>query len=422
MTKQERLEKQAAKLVEMKSHEDELRKTGVRYIAGIDEVGRGPLAGPVYAAVVVLPEDFDVLGIDDSKKLSAKKREELDEIIRERALAYGIGVADNEEIDELNILNATKNAMIRAIINANAGLPAGEEIDCILVDAVHLDIDIRQESIIKGDEKCLSIAAASIVAKVARDNFMTMMDETYPGYDFASNKGYGTAAHYEGLRKFGQTPIHRRSFLRKFKETESSKGDTMAKTKVYAVRKGREIGIFNTWESCRRSVEGFSGAEYKSFSDPDEAVAYMGWTSRTELSEPGIKAYVDGSYDVASKRYAGAAVILNGDVVIELSQAYDDEQAELRNVAGEIMGARLAIDYCLNKGIDALTIYHDYEGVGRWGDDEWKANLEMTKTYKEYVANARKKMTIKFVKVKAHVGNKYNELADKLAKGALNMI
>ena len=430
MTKKERLEAQAIKLAEMKAHEDELRACGHKYIAGIDEVGRGPLAGPVYAACVVLPADFDVLGVNDSKKLSAKKREELDLAIREKAITIGIGIADNDEIDELNILNATRNAMIRAIINANAGLPAGESIDQLLIDAVKLDIDIPQESIIKGDEKCLSIASASIVAKVARDNFMTLMDEQYPGYDFASNKGYGTSAHYEGLRKLGQTPIHRKSFLHKFKEEEARKAERTGDMagakgkakKVYAVRKGREIGIFDTWESCKRSVDGFKGAEYKSFADTEEALCYMGWSSANELSEPGIKAYVDGSYNVADGRYAGSAVIINGDVIIELSQAYDDNQAELRNVAGEIMGARLAIDYCLRKGIDALTIYHDYEGVGKWGDDLWKANLEMTKAYKEYVADARKKMTIKFVKVKAHSGNKYNELADNLAKKALNMI
>ncbi len=430
MTKKERLEAQAIKLAEMKAHEDELRACGHKYIAGIDEVGRGPLAGPVYAACVVLPADFDVLGVNDSKKLSAKKREELDLAIREKAITIGIGIADNDEIDELNILNATRNAMIRAIINANAGLPADESIDQLLIDAVKLDIDIPQESIIKGDEKCLSIASASIVAKVARDNFMTLMDERYPGYDFASNKGYGTSAHYEGLRKLGQTPIHRKSFLHKFKEEEARKAERTGDMagakgkakKVYAVRNGREIGIFDTWESCKRSVDGFKGAEYKSFQDPEEALCYMGWSSVNELSEPGIKAYVDGSYNVADGRYAGSAVIINGDVIIELSQAYDDNQAELRNVAGEIMGARLAIDYCLRKGIDALTIYHDYEGVGKWGDDLWKANLDMTKAYKEYVAEARKKMTIKFVKVKAHSGNKYNELADNLAKKALNMI
>lgn len=423
MTKQERLELQKQKLVEMKAHEDELRRGGVKYIAGIDEVGRGPLAGPVYAAAVVLPADFDVLGVNDSKKVSAKKRDELDAIIREKAIAYGIGIADNHEIDEVNILNATKNAMLKAIDAANAKLPEGENIDCILIDAVKLDTEIRQESIIKGDEKSLSIAAASIVAKVARDSYMTEMDEMYPGYDFASNKGYGTAAHYEGLKLLGMTPIHRKTFLKKFEEAEMSK-------KVYAVRKGRDIGIFSTWDACKKSVEGFSGAEYKSFSNPEDAREYLGWKSAgeqmtlgftTEETVEGIRAYVDGSYDVATGRYSGGAVIVEEGGITELGQAYNDgDQSQLRNVAGEIMGAKLAIDYCISKGYNKVTIYHDYEGVGKWGDNKWKANLPMTQAYKAYVADARKKIEIVFVKVKAHSGNKYNELADKLAKDALN--
>lgn len=407
----------------MKAHEDELRSSGVKYIAGIDEVGRGPLAGPVYAACVVLPSDFDVLGVNDSKKVSAKKRQELDIVIREKAVAYGIGIADNHEIDEVNILNATKNAMLKAIAAANAKLPEGDSIDCILIDAVKLDTDIRQESIIKGDEKSLSIAAASIVAKVARDSYMTEMDEIYPGYDFAGNKGYGTVAHYEGLRLLGMTPIHRKTFLKKFEEAEMAK-------KLYAVRKGRDIGIFSTWDACKASVEGFSGAEYKSFSNPDDARAYLGWKSAgeqmslgfgSEDTVEGIRAYVDGSYDVATGRYSGGAVIVEDNGVTELSQAYNDgDQSQLRNVAGEIMGAKLAIDYCISKGFDKVTIYHDYEGVGKWGDNKWKANLEMTQAYKAHVAEARKKIEIFFVKVKAHSGNKYNELADKLAKEALN--
>ena len=197
MTKQERLERDIAKLAEMKAHEDELRAEGYRYIAGIDEVGRGPLAGPVYAACVILPEDFDVPGINDSKKLSAKKREELSDVIKERAVAWGIGIADNNEIDELNILEATKTAMKRAIaavrnMLAERGLLASEgeahAQDMLLIDAVKLDAGMPSESIIKGDEKCLCIAAASIVAKVARDSFMTEMDSVYPGYDFAGNK------------------------------------------------------------------------------------------------------------------------------------------------------------------------------------------------------------------------------------------
>lgn len=432
MTKQERLEQQRIKLAEMRAHEDELRASGVKYIAGIDEVGRGPLAGPVYAACVIMPEDWDILGVNDSKKLSAKKREELDVLIREKAVAYGIGISDNKAIDEMNILNATKAAMLKAVEAANAKLPEGESIDCLLIDAVHLDSDIRQESIIKGDEKSLSIAAASIVAKVARDNYMIEMDEQYPGYDFASNKGYGTAAHYEGLRTFGMTPIHRRTFLKKFEEAE------MAKKKYYAVKRGRDVGIFESWESCKRSVDGFSGAEYKSFADIEDAQAYLGWKenpgaktkaageqlafSETEACISGVCAYVDGSYDVASGRYSGGAVIVDGDSVTELKQAYNDgDQSQLRNVAGEIMGARLAVDYCISKGYEAVTIYHDYEGVGKWGDNLWKANLEMTQSYKAYIADARKKIAIKFVKVKAHAGNKYNEMADKLAKNALDI-
>ena len=223
MTKAERLQLQMDKLAEMKVREDELRAAGKNYIAGIDEVGRGPLAGPVYAAVVVMPADWDIPGVNDSKKLSPKKREELSEIIRERAVAYGIGIADNHEIDDINILEATKKAMIRAIANCNSMLEEryGGAIDYLLIDAVKLPVDIEQESMIKGDEKCLCIAAASIVAKVARDSYMVEMDEKYPGYDFAGNKGYGTAAHYEGLRGLGYSPIHRRSFLKKFEEEQA---------------------------------------------------------------------------------------------------------------------------------------------------------------------------------------------------------
>ena len=227
MTKQERQKRDAVKLIEMRAREDELRREGYRYIAGIDEVGRGPLAGPVYAACVILPEDFDVTGINDSKKLSAKRREELSEIIKERAIAWGIGIADNNEIDEINILEATKHAMKRAIgtvrnMLAEKGLLSdgdGEhKKDMLLIDAVKLDAGMPSESIIKGDEKCLCIAAASIVAKVARDAYMTEMDTVYPGYDFAGNKGYGTAKHYEGLMSLGKTPIHRKTFLKKFDE------------------------------------------------------------------------------------------------------------------------------------------------------------------------------------------------------------
>ncbi len=450
MTKQERLERDIAKLAEMKAHEDELRAEGYRYIAGIDEVGRGPLAGPVYAACVILPEDFDVPGINDSKKLSAKKREELSDVIKERAVAWGIGIADNNEIDELNILEATKTAMKRAIaavrdMLSEKGLLAAEgethAQDMLLIDAVKLDAGMPSESIIKGDEKCLCIAAASIVAKVARDSFMTKMDSVYPGYDFAGNKGYGTAKHYEGLRALGKTPIHRKTFLKKFdenpetghkpvnKEESSREAADMAK-KVYAVRKGRTTGLFMSWDDCKAQVDGFAGAEYKSFADPAEAMAYLGLTGGTETAADkfpeGVRAYVDGSYDSSSGRFSCGVVIVETDAdgmseTTELNAAFDDEEAaQQRNVAGEIMGSKLAIDHCIANGVKAVEIYHDYEGIGAWADRRWKANNPLTQGYRDYVAEARKTIDIRFVKVKAHAGNKYNELADRLAKKALS--
>ena len=451
MTKQERLERDIAKLAEMKAHEDELRAQGYRYIAGMDEVGRGPLAGPVYAACVILPADFDVTGINDSKKLSAKKREELSDVIKEKAVAWGIGIADNNEIDELNILEATKTAMKRALgavrdMLAERGLLTQQggtrAQDMLLIDAVKLDVGMPSESIIKGDEKCLCIAAASIVAKVARDAYMTEMDSVYPGYDFAGNKGYGTAKHYEGLRTLGKTPIHRKTFLRKFDENpetghtavkkEAGGGEAagMAK-KVYAVRKGRTTGLFMSWDDCKAQVDGFAGAEYKSFADPADAMAYLGLTSGDSAPggsgfPEGVRAYVDGSFDAANGRYSCGVVIVETDAegtseTTELNAAFDDaEAAQQRNIAGEIMGSKLAIDHCMANGLKSVEIYHDYEGIGAWADGRWKANNPLTKGYRDYVADARKSMDIRFVKVKAHAGNKYNELADRLAKKALS--
>lgn len=221
MTKEERLEKQRERLAEMRLREEELHKQGYVNIAGVDEVGRGPLAGPVVAAAVVLPEDFDVLGIDDSKKLSEKKREELFKVITEGAVAYGIGMADHEVIDDINILQATKLAMKRALDELSEKLKAAESgpIDYILFDAMKIeDIDIPQESIIKGDAKVLAIAAASIVAKVTRDRMMVEYAKEYPGYAFEKNKGYGTKVHYEGIEAQGICPIHRRTFLKKVLE------------------------------------------------------------------------------------------------------------------------------------------------------------------------------------------------------------
>lgn len=220
MTKPEREQVLREKLQTMQVYERDLRAAGKRCIAGVDEVGRGPLAGPVVAACVVLPEDFDVLGVDDSKKLSEKKREQLYDAILSEALAYGIGMQDNASIDEINILEATKEAMRCAIIEAEQRLreKTGCGIDHILIDALTLrEIAIPQTGIIKGDSASLSIAAASILAKVTRDRMMVEYDSIYPGYAFAKNKGYGTKAHYEGLQAQGMTPIHRRSFLKNFK-------------------------------------------------------------------------------------------------------------------------------------------------------------------------------------------------------------
>ncbi len=220
MTKQEREQLLREKLQTMQVYERDLRAAGKRYIAGVDEVGRGPLAGPVVAACVILPEDFDVLGVDDSKKLSEKKREQLYDAILSEALAYGIGMQDNASIDEINILEATKEAMRCAILEAEQALRAktGCGIDHILIDALTLrEVAIPQTGIVKGDGASLSIAAASILAKVTRDRMMIEYDSIYPGYAFAKNKGYGTKAHYEGLQAQGMTPIHRRSFLKNLK-------------------------------------------------------------------------------------------------------------------------------------------------------------------------------------------------------------
>lgn len=219
MTKAERAERLKERLQELQLYERELRTKGFRYIAGVDEVGRGPLAGPVVAAAVVLPEDFDVLGVDDSKKLTEKKREALYDEIVEKALCWGIGRRDNFVIDEVNILQATKLAMVEAIENAGQMLfdRTGEEIDFVLFDAMEIQaVRKPQMSLIKGDSKSVSIAAASIVAKVTRDREMIQLDQVYPGYGFASNKGYGTKAHYQGLRENGITSVHRRSFLKNF--------------------------------------------------------------------------------------------------------------------------------------------------------------------------------------------------------------
>ncbi len=203
------LEKEKKRIYQLSEYE---RKYGdCAYICGIDEVGRGPLAGPVVAGTVILPKGCEILYINDSKKLSPEKREELDRVIRAEAVAVGIGVVSPERIDEINILNATYEAMRQAIKNL------GVTPDILLNDAVTIpEVSIRQVPIIKGDAKSISIGAASIVAKVYRDNLMVEYDAQYPEYGFASNKGYGAAAHIEALKTYGPTPIHRRSFIGNF--------------------------------------------------------------------------------------------------------------------------------------------------------------------------------------------------------------
>lgn len=181
------------------------------YICGIDEVGRGPLAGPVVAGAVILPKDCEILYINDSKKLSAAKREQLYDVIMEQAIAVGLGEASPQRIDEINILQATYEAMREAIKNL------GVVPDILLNDAVTIpQVDIRQVPIIKGDAKSISIGAASIIAKVTRDRMMVAYDSIYPGYAFAENKGYGSAAHIAALKELGPTPIHRQSFIGHF--------------------------------------------------------------------------------------------------------------------------------------------------------------------------------------------------------------
>ena len=196
-------------MINMWEFESKYRNEGYKTICGVDEAGRGPLAGPVVASVVVFNKNTKIEGINDSKKLSEAKREELFDIIKEQALDYGIGIVNNDDIDKYNILNATYMAMKKAL-NCLKQKP-----DYLLVDATTIPgIDIPQNPIIKGDFKSISIAAASILAKVTRDSIMYQYDEIFPEYGFKSHKGYGTKEHYEAIEKYGITRIHRKSFLK----------------------------------------------------------------------------------------------------------------------------------------------------------------------------------------------------------------
>lgn len=194
------------KFNEMSQFEHHYRKLGFKVIAGIDEVGRGPLAGPVVAAAVILPKGFYLAGIDDSKKLSEKKRDEFGKIILREAIAIGISMVEPSEIDEINIYESTKKAMNTAISILSP------KPDFLLIDAMKLETPISSESIVKGDAKSVSIAAASIIAKVARDNLMKEISKEYPGYGFDQNMGYGTKEHILAIYQNGITPHHRKSF------------------------------------------------------------------------------------------------------------------------------------------------------------------------------------------------------------------
>ena len=205
-------EKELERLTKLKEIEKDLYEKGFNNICGIDEAGRGPLAGPVVVAGVIMPKDSMLEGINDSKKVSEKKREKLYDLILEEAISYSVAIIGQDVIDEINILNATKEGVTKVV----EGLDVKP--DLIVVDALeHINTKgIPYESIIKGDAKCYNIAAASIIAKVTRDRIMRQWDEIYPQYEFKSHKGYGTAKHIAAIKEYGLCPIHRRSFTKKF--------------------------------------------------------------------------------------------------------------------------------------------------------------------------------------------------------------
>lgn len=204
-------EKESERLEIMLEFEHELYKKGIEHVAGVDEAGRGPLCGPVVAAAVILPKNEKIPGVNDSKKLSEKKREELFEIIKEKAVAFSVGIVDEKVIDEINILEATRLAMKKAV--EGLGVTPGH----VLVDAErHVPISIPYTPIVKGDAKSESIAAASIIAKVTRDHMIEEIDKKYPEYGFAKNKGYGTREHIQAIKEHGLCEIHRKTFCKKF--------------------------------------------------------------------------------------------------------------------------------------------------------------------------------------------------------------
>ena len=205
-------EKELNRLINLKEIEKQLHEKGFKNICGIDEAGRGPLAGPVVVAGVIMPEDSMIEGVNDSKKISEKKREKLYDQIIEEAISYGISIIGQEEIDEINILNATKKGLTDSLKELKV------KPDLIIVDALsHIDtLGIPYESIIKGDAKCYSISAASILAKVTRDRIMREWAAIYPQYGFEQHKGYGTAKHISAIKEYGACPIHRKTFIKNF--------------------------------------------------------------------------------------------------------------------------------------------------------------------------------------------------------------
>ena len=205
-------EKEEQRLLQLKEIDKEFFDIGLKYVCGIDEAGRGPLAGPVVVASVILPENSMIEGVNDSKKVSESKREKLYDVILQEALSYGIGIIYQDEIDEINILQATKKGLHEAILKMEI------KPNVVLVDALTgIDtLGIPYKSIIKGDAKSYSIAAASIIAKVTRDRIMREWDKVYPEYGFAGHKGYGTAKHIEAIKKYGLTPLHRKTFCKNF--------------------------------------------------------------------------------------------------------------------------------------------------------------------------------------------------------------
>ncbi len=215
-------EKEFERLKEIKKIEENLYLKGIKSICGIDEAGRGPLAGPVVVASVIMPKDSMIEGVNDSKKVSEKKREVLYEQIIEESIAYGVGIIDQNEIDRINILNATKEGLTACIKDLEKNLKEKnrgfEKPEIILVDALtKIDTDgISYQSIIKGDSKSYSIAAASIIAKVTRDRIMRQWDEVYPVYGFEKHKGYGTKMHIDAIKQYGLCPLHRKTFVKNF--------------------------------------------------------------------------------------------------------------------------------------------------------------------------------------------------------------